>query len=147
MPTLTRGALYAFALFLAHAASAASTPPNLEIVSATVDPEMHQASIDMLNRGDKTVVAYTLLVKQFAGERLVYHFKIGFDHMYRPTPGIDRIRESAEAYVIRPGGGYLYEAPTQPEATRVEVSVVSVVNMDRTVEGDPKDAKFVFQER
>jgi hypothetical protein len=122
-------------VLLLCAATAAQTPQpiKLEVVSANVNLESHQLTIELHNQSDKIAVAYMLEIKEFdvSGKSLA-DTKTGWDYLYFNPADIP---DQRERNLIPPGKTARLDPMTSTETFSAEVSVLAVVYQDRTFQG------------
>lgn len=135
--------IFLILLSLQATAAWAQTTISLKMLSSGVNPESHQAIVDLQNQADKTVVGYVLEVKLLdASGKNLSDTRLGIDHVYyNPT---NDAAFSGEAYLIHPGRTVTERVGVNPQAASAQVTVLASVYSDRTVEGDASAASAIF---
>jgi hypothetical protein len=114
------------------------TPTGLKILSTTLDPATHEASVGFENVTGKTVVAYGLTVQSWDSEKkLISDKKIEFDYV-APEPNQGKI------HFIPPMGMSSAYLVLTPDVQFLQVTVYAVVFEDLSFEGD---SNLIFHNR
>jgi hypothetical protein len=124
--------------------TAAAAQTQLEVVSATVDPDAHQVNVVLVNHSGKIAVAYALSVKQFdaAGKQVGEALSVGMDWAGMLVWG-----DRADPHFILPGAEGKVPFGLLPDAVSATASMLAVVYKDRTAEGDAKEIALTFDSR
>ncbi len=136
--------LWGAALLLIPISLLAQTPPpekklptrpvtELKAVGASLDTNTHDVTVHLQNLSPKTVVAYSLEIKEFdAQDKEIGDSRfngVGFDWAGpEPNPSADNFIPPGRTVSIVPG-------KTSPDALSVEATVTTVIYEDATWEG------------
>lgn len=137
-------------LAFATAALAQTEPPQLTVVSTSLDPQTNSIDVKLLNGSDKLVVAYTLECRQFdaAGKELgakpqVVTYDNVRNLVYEHEPDLARYK-----FILpRTEAPSFLKFTVMPDAVTAKVSVLAVVYRDRTAEGARHYIDGVFKAR
>jgi hypothetical protein len=130
-------------LWLSATAAWGQATIPLKVLSSGVNPDSHQAIVDLQNQDDKTVVGYVLEVKLLDGSgKSLSDTRLGIDHAYY-NPANDPAF-SGEAYIIHLGRTVTEHLGVDPQAASAQVAVLAAVYSDRRVEGDASAASAIF---
>ena len=118
-------------LLLPASLSSQPAPKGLQVLSATLDPEAHEVTVQLQSSTSKTAVAYSLTIKSFdSTQQPVGSKEVEFDYI-GPEPN------SKARDFIPPGGTGMATVSVTPDVQFVQVSVYALVFEDLTFEGDP----------
>jgi hypothetical protein len=127
-------------------AGIAQTPPQLEAVSTSLDTTSHMVSSTLVNHSAKKIVAYIIELRQFDGanQPVDTPLVVGMDNVYTLAYGPD----SPVASLLASGTEIKKQfGPLSTDAVTASVSVLAVVYLDRTAEGDPNEIVLLFRNR
>jgi hypothetical protein len=146
--TVTRGAFCALAFFFALAA-AASTSPQLQVVSTTLDTNSRRITYALKNTAKVPAVAWMLRLTQTdANNKVVSELNSGEEYVYAfAYPDDPEEEEALRSGFIQPGQTITRGANADPKAVHAQVTVLAVVYADRRAEGNEKEINMVFAGR
>lgn len=126
------------ALLLPASLSSQPAPKGLQVLSATLDPEAHEVTVQLQSSTSKTVVAYSLTIQSLdSAQALIGSREVEFDYV-GPEPN------SGAKNFIAPGGTGVATLSVAPDVQFARVSVFALVFEDLTLEGD---AGWIFTGR
>lgn len=125
------------------AATVAAAEPQLEVVSASLNPDLHQITVTLVNHSSKTAVAWLLEVRQFdAAGKPLQPVRTGVDWagslIWSDRPDPHFIAGGAQAETI-------LGAP--PEVVGATAAVLAVIYIDRSGEGNAQTIALFFDSR
>jgi hypothetical protein len=123
-----------------------ASQPQLKIVSSDFNPTSHILTVGVLNQSAKMIVAYVTDVRAFdvSHKPVGLPLIVGTDNVFTLVYGAD----SPAASLLAPTAKMTKQfGPFSPDVVTTTASVVSVVYLDRTAEGDPKQTALVFKTR
>lgn len=125
-------------LLLPASLSSQPAPRGLQVLSATLDQEKHEVTVQLQNTSNKTVVAYSLTINSLdSAQHSVGSREVEFDYV-GPEPN------SGAKNFIAPGGTGVATVSVAPDVPLARVSVFALVFDDLTFEGD---TNWIFEDR
>ena len=126
------------ALLLPASLSSQPAPKGLQVLSATLDPEAHEVTVQLQSSTSKTVVAYSLTIQSLdSAQARIGSREVEFDYA-APEPN------AGAKNFIAPGGTGVATLSVAPDVQFARVSVFALVFEDLTFEGDPN---WIFEDR